>query len=378
MGIQYADALQSYIGVLARTNIPISIASWPKVSKTKKSNLWETVLTSFVLGPECKKMVLKSAGMKLREFKSRLTTLYVLPYLDAPKSLQFPPDDYRFITVDDWNVFVKERKSDSFLARRHKNVYDHHMSRKGYEGLREELSKTVPEEEIDRATLWVKGRQTKQGTFKHDVIKDTAEKIETLKRKERDGELTVNGSTDVLTLALGTPEHRGRVRGIGGYVCNPNGYFHLPKRRKESVNESMRQSMRKILEEEKQKLEDELREKICAKEREKIVTEEREKIAAHEREKIAAEEREKIMAFEKAFLLSRIEQLEARVDVRSHEVVTTIGEAKVVVNKHTSGQASCSHAVDSCLKAANKQDNVVEDGAVTNLLDVMERQLLQN
>ncbi|XP_062014987.1 uncharacterized protein LOC133731628 [Rosa rugosa] len=129
-------------------------------------------------------MVLKSAGTKWREFKSRLTTLYVLPYLDAPESLQFPPDDYRFITVDDWNVFVKERTSDSFLkmheeqkARRHKNVYDHHMSRKGYAGLREELSKTVPEEEIDRATLWVKGRQTKQGTFKHDVIKDTAEKI---------------------------------------------------------------------------------------------------------------------------------------------------------------------------------------------------------
>ncbi|XP_024163760.1 caldesmon-like [Rosa chinensis] len=239
-----------------------------------------------------------------------------------------------------------QKKHEEQKARRRKNVYDHHMSRKGYAGLREELSKIEPEKEIDRATLWVKARQTKQGTFKHDVIKETAEKIETLKRKERDGELTVNGSNDVLTLALGTPEHTGRVRGIGGYVCNPNGYFNLPKRRKDNVNESMRQSVRKILEEEKQKLEDELREKIyaeereviAAEEREKIAAEEREKIGAEEREKIAAEEREKIMATERAILLSRIEQLEARVDVRSHEAVTTVGKGKVVGNDHTSGQ----------------------------------------
>lgn len=49
--------------------------------------------TTFDLGPKKKKMVLQSAGAKWREFKSRLTTLYVLPYKDDPESTQFPPDD---------------------------------------------------------------------------------------------------------------------------------------------------------------------------------------------------------------------------------------------------------------------------------------------
>ncbi|KAK9904521.1 hypothetical protein M0R45_000604 [Rubus argutus] len=161
------DALQSYIGVLARSKIPISIESWTdKIIATEKNNIWETILTSFNLGAENKKMVLQSAGAKWREFKCRLTT-----------------DDYRFINVDDWTTFVAQRTTDAFMelheaqrARRQKNIYDHHMSRKGYAGLRQELSKTMPDEEIDRATLWIKGRQTKQGTFKDVRVKETAVK----------------------------------------------------------------------------------------------------------------------------------------------------------------------------------------------------------
>lgn len=159
-------------------------------------------------------------------------------------------------------------------ARCQKNVYDHHMSGKGYAGLRQELSKTMPDEEIDRATLWIKGRQTKQGTFKDVRVKETAEKIETLRQKERKGDLTISGTTDVLTLALGTPEHVGRVRGVGGFV-QPNQYFHLPKRRKESVHETVRLSVKQKLEEEREKMEAEIREKVLAEEKEKIAADER-------------------------------------------------------------------------------------------------------
>jgi hypothetical protein len=39
------DALQSYIGVLARSKIPISIESWTdKIIATEKNNIWETIL----------------------------------------------------------------------------------------------------------------------------------------------------------------------------------------------------------------------------------------------------------------------------------------------------------------------------------------------
>lgn len=71
---------------------------------------------TFDLGPEKKKLVLQSAGAKWREFKSRLTTHYVLPYKDDPESTQFPPDDYRFINVDDWKLFVSQRTTDDFMV----------------------------------------------------------------------------------------------------------------------------------------------------------------------------------------------------------------------------------------------------------------------
>ena len=33
--------LQSYLGVLARQNVPISFPSWPKVSRELKDKIWE-------------------------------------------------------------------------------------------------------------------------------------------------------------------------------------------------------------------------------------------------------------------------------------------------------------------------------------------------
>ena len=39
--------------------------------------------------------------------------------------------------------------------------------------------------------------------------------------------MTVEGTNDVLTLALGTLKHRGRVKGMGAGVT-PTTYFHTP------------------------------------------------------------------------------------------------------------------------------------------------------
>lgn len=123
-----------------------------------------------MLGPENKKMVLTSAASKWREFKSRLTSNYIVPFKDDSDMLQFPPDDYGFIRPDHWTAFVAKRTSKTFLVcciyrlsinttliiinliylilqelrkakqiTRYKNKYPHRMSRKGYAGLEEEL-----------------------------------------------------------------------------------------------------------------------------------------------------------------------------------------------------------------------------------------------
>ena len=47
------------------------------------------------------------------------------------------------------------------------------------------------------------------------------------KKEIREGKLKVEGTNDALTLALGIPEHRGRVRDIGAGVTHTS-QFHTP------------------------------------------------------------------------------------------------------------------------------------------------------
>lgn len=50
-----------------------------------------------------------------------------------------------------------------------------------------------------------------------------------LKKKKEEGTLITEGSNDILTMALGTPEQSGRVRGASMYYT-PTTYFNLPRR----------------------------------------------------------------------------------------------------------------------------------------------------
>ena len=51
--------------------------------------------------------------------------------------------------------------------------------------------------------------------------------------KVKDGSIQELGQKDILGMALGNPEHSGRVRGVGGMVT-PTTYFNFPKRTKTS------------------------------------------------------------------------------------------------------------------------------------------------
>ncbi|XP_040367273.1 uncharacterized protein LOC121050606 [Rosa chinensis] len=169
--------LQSYIGMLARTKVPINIVSWPEVDGDLKDKLWLDVQETFKVAPESKKLVLTSAGTKWRAFKTMLTRKYVLPYLGKKKKLRKPPSQYNFVGREPWKDFVKERTTEKFLQlhneqseRVKKRKYHHRLSRKGYIGLEEELRKTLPEGEvIDRAIMWKKARQRKDGDIDEEA-----------------------------------------------------------------------------------------------------------------------------------------------------------------------------------------------------------------
>ena len=193
--------------------------------------------------------------------------------------------------------------------------------------------------------MWIKARQDKNGNFKQEEVEQKAKKIVSqiklrvcvvfiylelfidqfllhkfvymyqikLQRKVAEGKLTTEGTDDVLTLALGKPEHPGRVRGVGG-SAKPASYFNLPKRRRLSVEDTVRKSVRAILEEEK----------------------------------------EAIIAKERAIWVERLAKLEAKLEGK-----TLHGDsAKPVTprNEHVSAQGSCSRQGEHGMKEGESDE----------------------
>ncbi|KAL6199643.1 hypothetical protein ACLB2K_029426 [Fragaria x ananassa] len=232
-----AKEMQSYIGVFARTKVPINVKDWRLVPLSVKDNIWGSIEEAYVVPKQWKKMVFASAGQKWRDFKSKLTTWYIIPFMDSPELFEFPPDDYRSIHADQWQEFVKDRISPQFqelrqkqMARRKENKYPHRLGRKPYAQLQEELAATVPAgRKLVRTTMWKAARQDKDGNYLAPQVQEKVDEIDKLEKEEQEGKRKFEGHVDVLTTALGTPEYSGRVRGVGGFV-KPEAYFHLPKR----------------------------------------------------------------------------------------------------------------------------------------------------
>lgn len=61
------------------------------------------------MAPESEGLIMKSAGTKWRQFKSKLTSEYVKPYAGQKKNLSKPPRKYAFVGKEHWRRFVAER-----------------------------------------------------------------------------------------------------------------------------------------------------------------------------------------------------------------------------------------------------------------------------
>ncbi|KAI5345358.1 hypothetical protein L3X38_013235 [Prunus dulcis] len=182
--------MQSYIGVLARSRVPLVDKKWSQIPKDVKEQIWEAVDMAFVI--------------------------------------------------------------------REKLEYNHRLSRKGYAGLEDELEETMPGVEIDRSTLWKRARQDKHGNIPDPKVAEKAKLIDDLQKQVSEGKVRVDGSKDVLTMALG-PEHPGRLRGVGAGI-SPRQYFNLPKPQRVSFDDRLKESLRVLLQEETKKMEAKARE----------------------------------------------------------------------------------------------------------------------
>ncbi|BBN69910.1 non-ATPase subunit 9 [Prunus dulcis] len=207
---QAHSEMQSYIGVLARSRVPLVDMKWAQIPKDIKEQIWEAVDIAFVVGQGGKNSVLASAAKKWKDFKSTLTRHYILPYTNDRERLSQPPETYKFIEKAQWDAFVASRLSKDFESVhsqhaqiREKLEYNHRLSRKGYAGLEDQLEETMPGVEIDRSTLWKRARQDKHGNIPDPKVAEKAKLIDELQKQVSEGKVSVSGSNDVLTMALG-------------------------------------------------------------------------------------------------------------------------------------------------------------------------------
>ncbi|CAL2248333.1 unnamed protein product [Prunus armeniaca] len=258
--VEYNTEMQSYIGVLARSRVPLVDKKWAEIPNDIKEQIWEAVDMAFVVGQGGKTSVLSSAAKKWKDFKSTLTRHYILPYIKEREKLSQPPEVYKFIEKAEWDAFVASRLSKEFESVhsqhsqiREKLEYNHRLSRKGYAGLEDQLEETTPGVEIDRSTLWKKARQDKHGNIPYPKVAEKAKLIDELQKQVAEGSLSLSGSNDVLTLALG-PEHPGRVRGVGAGI-SPRQFFNLPRPQRVKFADQLKESVRIVLQEENKKME---------------------------------------------------------------------------------------------------------------------------
>ncbi|CAL9018215.1 unnamed protein product, partial [Prunus brigantina] len=142
--------------------VPLVDKKWAEIPKDIKEHIWEAVDMAFVVGQGGKNSVLTSAAKKWKDFKSTLTRHYILPYINDRERLSQPPETYKFIEKAQWDAFVASR-----LGRNLSTIID---------------------------------------CLEKDMLDD-------LQKQVSEGKVSVSGSNDVLTMALG-PEHPGRVRGV--------------------------------------------------------------------------------------------------------------------------------------------------------------------
>jgi len=133
-------------------------------------------------------------------------------------------------------VFLEQRSSDDFkalsefkseLAKR--NKYHHHLGTGGYqrklaqweqedEARRAKGLPALPDQLGRRASRWIHARvpakEAKSGlSFSDPMVKEATKNIFAVAAKQQAGEFKPQREKDVLTVALGNPEHPGCVRG---------------------------------------------------------------------------------------------------------------------------------------------------------------------
>ncbi|KAH1266095.1 hypothetical protein GmHk_01G001667 [Glycine max] len=245
--------LRTYFGIVARDKVDVTFENWKEVPTAQKDLIWEDIQAEFDI-PEAsdsrtKRKLLQTVGERWRQFESGFTRKWALAAdQDGVEDIVCEKYD---ISKEKWAQFCLTRKDPSWevcslpfkmCAKRHRpsrsRTLPHVLSRGGYDYLEQKLLAEKTKKKLEEATQsgsvdgvidppspvrhhvkWKMARTKKTGEMMTtEAAKEIAAKIDSLKEEVTHGSFVPHGRQDVLTTAIGRPEHPGCVHDVGAAV----------------------------------------------------------------------------------------------------------------------------------------------------------------
>ncbi|KAJ1433728.1 Papain-like cysteine peptidase superfamily [Sesbania bispinosa] len=213
-----------YVGWITRSTVPIIYFDWGEVPLELKNHIWEQVQESFEVTEEHKNFILSLAGRDARAFRSRLRKKFLMD--DDGNLILQPPEKYaRLNTVANyWMDFVNQSSTEDFKKESKENAEKakrmtlrYRRSAKGYAQLEQDMIASSGSDvtSLPRYVMWKAARLNKNGIIDDEEVQRVVDECENLTQTIPQEKLQTMGKDDILSRALGVPEHPGRVRAAG-------------------------------------------------------------------------------------------------------------------------------------------------------------------
>ncbi|KAL5127447.1 hypothetical protein HKD37_14G039866 [Glycine soja] len=265
--------LRTYLGIVARDKVDITYENWKEVPTALKDLIWEDIQAEFDI-PEA-----SDSRTKRKQFKSDITRKWALA-ADQDGVEDTVCEKYG-ISKEKWAQFCQTHRDPSWEDVRKKaqaiekqNTASHVLSHTGYDYLEQKLLAEKTKKKLEEATQsrsvdgvidppspvrrhvkWKMACTKKTGGMTTETAKEIPEKIAT------QGSFVPHGRQNVLTAAIGRPEHLGRVRAAGASVTIKQ-YFGSAPRTSRSASSVPPDELQQLTQQIRDQLEEFITEKV--------------------------------------------------------------------------------------------------------------------
>ncbi|KAJ1384989.1 Ulp1 protease family, C-terminal catalytic domain [Sesbania bispinosa] len=219
---KFETKFSSYLGLVAKTMVPITIDDWKTTPQHIKDSVWTDVTQAFEIDESRMKYVLGKVGELARSFRKQLGKL--VHDEEGNINDQPPPKYASIISLDEWTEFVSMRTSEEFQLR--------------------EMGTDATY--VPRHELWMAARLHATGDIMDENVQQVWDECVSVSESVTQGE-HLPPNQDILLKALKSAEHPGRVRAVGYGVTKGEYFPRLPRKKEARVPTDEFEAMKKEL-----------------------------------------------------------------------------------------------------------------------------------